>query len=393
MSLETPTTRQLSDQIIGDLQASLSQTIPLLPKAFARVLAWVLAGVFILVYKYSSFIFLQMFVRHASSAETTINGRKLIPLVEWGLLLGVGRPQAATRAEHTIAVPVTNQTGSLAAGTTLLYSPTRVLYQTVAAVAFDAPTVQVRVKAIGDDAGGDGSGAAGNLANGDVLAFASQPPNVGSTATVVSQQVTGANAESWDAYRARVIRRRQALPQGGAYADYRIWAEGVPGIVHVYPYTGVLPGTVEIFVEASEESSGSEDGYPTSPQLDAVLEAINLNVSGQATRRPANAAPLVASITRVEFDLTVSGLDPNTPENQSAINDGVDEYLRSREPYIVGLSVLPRDDRVTDAAVSGIVDNIVSALGATVTTVELTPGPAYTLAHGEKSKLGTPTYV
>lgn len=391
--METPTTRQLSDQIVGQLQASLAQTIPLLPKAFARVLAWVLAGAIVIVYKYAGFIFLQLFVAHASAEETTINGKKVVPLIEWGVLLGVGRPYAATRAEHIVSVKVTNQTGELKAGQTLLRSETRVQYQVVATVALNAPVVQFRVKAIGDDAGGDGSGSIGNLVADDVLAFATQPANVASTATVVSQVVTGADAETIDAYRARIVRRVQRRPQGGAYADYQSWGEAVPGIVHVYPYAGVLPGTVEIYVEASEESSGSPDGIPTAPQLDAVEAALNLNESGLATRRPVNAALLIDGITRLAFDVQVSGLNPDTADIRTAIEDGVDEYLRSREPFIVGLSVLPRDDRVTAAAVSGHVDSIVSALGATVTTVELSPGPAYALGHGEKAKRGSVTYV
>ncbi len=391
--METPTTRQLSDQIVGQIAASLSQSIPLLPKAFARVLAWVLAGAIVLVYKYAGFIFLQLFVAHASAEETTINGKKVRPLVEWGVLLGVGRPYAATRAEHIASVVVTNQTGTLQAGQALLRTETRVLYQIVATVALDAPVVQFRIKAIGDDAGGDGSGALGNLTAGDVISFATQPANVASTATVVSQEVTGSDAETVDAYRARIVRRVQRRPQGGAYADYQSWGEEVAGIVHVYPYAGTIPGTVEVFVEASEESSGDPDGIPTGAQLIAVEDAINLNESGLATRRPVNAALIVDGITRTTFDVEISGLTPDTADNRTAIEDGVDEYLRSREPFIVGLSVLPRDDRVTAAAVSGIVDGIVSALGATVTTVELTPGPAYTLGHGEKAKLGTPSYV
>ena len=36
---------------------------------------------------------------------------------------------------------------------------------------------------------------------------------------------------------------------------------------------------------------------------------------------------------------------------EQAIEDGVDEYLRGREPYIEGLSVLPRLDNVTQGAV------------------------------------------
>jgi len=61
MSLVTPTTKELSDNIIAQLEATLNQTIPLLPRAFNRVLAKALAAVFILLYKYGGFIFLQIF--------------------------------------------------------------------------------------------------------------------------------------------------------------------------------------------------------------------------------------------------------------------------------------------------------------------------------------------
>lgn len=392
MSLATPTTRDLSDQIVAQIAASLSQSVPLLPKAFVRVLAWAIAGAIVLVYKYAGFIFLQMFVAHASAEETTVNGKTLIPLVEWGVLLGVGRPNAATKAELLIAVSVTDQTGSLPSGTQLLYAPTRVVYVTTADVAKDAPTIQVTIRAASDDAGGDGSGDIGNLQPDDIVSFASTPAGVATDAVVVSQSVTAADSEDSEVYRQRVIRHVQRRPQGGAYADYQGWAEEVEGIVHAYPYAGD-PGEVDVHCEATEESSGSADGIPTGAQLTAVAESIELEESGLATRRPVGAAVNVLAITRTEFDVQVSGLDPDTAEIQASIEDGIDEYLRAREPFIVGLSVLPRDDRVTEAAVGGIVDDIVSAYGATVTTVELTPGPAYTLGPGEKAKLGTVTYV
>jgi uncharacterized phage protein gp47/JayE len=393
MSLATPTTRTLSDQIVAQIAASLSQSVPLLPKAFVRVLAWALAGAIVLVYKYAGFIFLQMFVAHASSQETTVNGKTLIPLVEWGVLLGVGRPNAATKAELLIAVSVTDQTGSLPAGTQLLYAPTRVVYVTTADVAKDAPTIQVTIRAASDDQGGDGSGDIGNLQPDDVVSFASTPAGVATDAVVVSQSVTAADAEDSEVYRQRVIKFVQRRPQGGAYADYQSWGEGVEGIVHVYPYTGD-PGEVDVYVQATEESSGDPDGIPTGAQLIAVAEAIELEESGLATRRPVGAAVNVLPISLEEFEVTISGLDPDEQATRDAIEDGLDEYLRSREPFIVGLSVLPRDDRITEAAVSGIVDTIVSALGATVTTVELSPGPAYTLGPGEKARLVTPlTFV
>ncbi|HKY40772.1 MAG TPA: baseplate J/gp47 family protein [Polyangiaceae bacterium] len=390
--ITTPTTREVSDQIVDDLAGTLAQTIPILPKAFVRVLAWALAGVFILLFKYAGFLLLNVFVAHASSKEVTVNGKKIIPLVEWGMLLGVGQPLAAVAAQLSISVTVKNQVGSLPSGSLLLYDATRIVYETVAAVALDAPTVTVTIKAIGDDAGGDGTGDAGNIPAGSILSFANTPANVATDATVVSSIVTGVDAEDIEFYRRRIVKRVQRRPQGGAYADYQAWAEEVPGIINVYPYAGELPGGsgpgyVDVYVEASLETAEDEDGTPTAAQLTAVEAAINLDVGGKATRRPANARLNVQPITRAAFAVQVSGLTPDTVEIQEAIQQGLVEYLRAREPFIVGLSVLPRDDRVTAAALSGIVDTIASAFGATVTTVEVTPGPAYTLGHGEKAKL------
>jgi uncharacterized phage protein gp47/JayE len=257
-------------------------------------------------------------------------------------------------------------------------------------VPLDAAAVSVTIRAVSGPNGTDGSGTVGNLQAGDIVELANPLPNVASKATVVSQTVTAADAESVDRYRQRILDRFQRRPQGGAYADYQAWGEEVNGIVNIYPYASDTPGEIDVYVEATEESSGSADGIPTSAQLEAVAEAIDLNESGRATRRPVSAAVNVLPITRSAYVLQISGLQPDTTETRDAIEDGVDEHLRSREPFIEGLSVLPRADRVTEAAVGGIVETIVNAKGATVTTVSLTPGPASVLPHGGKAKLTRP---
>jgi hypothetical protein len=389
MSLPAQEVSEVSDLIISQLEAKFGQTIPILPKAFARVLAKILAGVFILIWKYAGFQFLQLFVAHATMDETVVNGKTIRPLVEWGRLIGVGDPLAATRAEHVIAVTVTNQTGSLDAGKKLVRAETGVVYEVAAAVLLNAPTVQVQVRAISDQQGGNGSGAIGNLAPGDVLSFANTPPNVATDATVVSTTVVGADAETPDAYRAKIVRRVQAKPQGGAYADYREWGETVEGVAHIYPYTGKLPGEVDVYVECSTDIDA--DGIPDQALLDQVLAAIELPVAGLPSRRPANAAVNTLPITRTAFDVVVQGLDvPDPVATENDIFDGIDEYLRSREPFIVGLSVLPRVDRITAAAISGIVDEIVDAAGGSVVSVTLAHTfTARSLNNGEKAKART----
>lgn len=400
MALTTPTTQAVALNVIGQLETAISQTIPLLPKSFSRVLAKVIAAVYIVLYKYAGFSLLQQFVSSASFEETEVNGELIRPLVEWGRLVGVGDPLAATQAQLELEVTVLNQTGSLAGGTQLLYAPTGVVYLTTAAVALSAATITVTAIASSDQDNGDGAGEIGNLEPGQILQFAGSPPNVATNATVTGSAVVGADGESEDEYRARVLRRCQRKPQGGAYADYQAWGTEVAGIRNVFPYTGNLPGEVDVYVEAE----AGPDGIPDGSQLAEVLSFIEFDPSeapsptGLANRRPANAAVNVIAITRASFDVDITGFQATDEAAVlTSIELGVDEYLRAREPYIVGLSSLPRLDRITQGAVAGVVQEIAEANGASVANVTLLRGGfeiiQYTLARGELAKLGTLTPI
>jgi uncharacterized phage protein gp47/JayE len=398
MSLTTPTTQEISNNIIAQLEASLNQTIPLLPKSFLRVLAKALAAVFVLLYKYGGFIFLQVFVQTASAKGTTVNGVIVNPLTFWGRLIGVGDPLPATQAELLIDVTVTNQVGSLASGAQLTNSGNGVTYITLGDVLLNAATVQVTVRAVADQVGGGGAGAIGNLAPGAVVSFANPLPNVARNAVVDSQTVTGADGESTEAYRQRVLDRWQKRLQGGAYSDYEAWGLTVPGIINVYPYTGD-PGEVDIYSEATVASSGSPDGIPTLAQLQAVLDAINLDSNGLASRRNANAFVNSLPITRTAFDVTVTGISgvDNLSQVQADTTTALTEFFLSTEPFIPGLAIPPRRDQITATRVSAIVEDIVTAAGGTFTSAIFdTGGPpitSYTLGDGEKAKAASVTYL
>jgi len=398
LSLQTPTTAEIADLIVAQLQSSLNQTIPLLPKAFNRVLAKVLAGVFILIYKYAGFMFLQIFVETASVEETTVLGKTVSPLKSWGRLIGIGDPTAATSAEMLIDIVVTNQTGSLISGTQLVNNDNGVTYITVGDVLLNAPTIQATIQAVGDQSGGDGSGTIGNLDPGAIVSFANPLANVERDATVDSQVTTGADPEATSAYRQRVIDRFQKRPQGGAYADYQAWGTSVQGILNVYPYTSPTPGQVDVYSEATVESSGDPDGIPTQAQLDAVLDAINYDENGLATRRPASVYVNSYPIERLGFDVQVFGLDAdNSAAVQSDIEIALTEFFTDREPFIVGLSPLPRNDRVNLSAISGVVDDIVSAAGGLFDRVECQNAGleviTFTLGEGQKAKLSSLTFL
>jgi uncharacterized phage protein gp47/JayE len=398
MSLQTPTTKDISDNIIAQLEASLNQSIPLLPKAFLRVLAKALGSVFILLYKYAGFMFLQMFVQTASISETTINGITISPLTQWGRLIGIGDPVAATNAELLIDITVNNQTGTLPSGSQLVNSANGVTYITIGTINLNASTVQVTIRASADQQGGGGAGVIGNLEIADVVSFANPLANVNRNAVVYSQAVTGANAESTEAYRQRIVDKFQKRPQGGAYADYEGWGEEVVGIINVYPYTGD-PGEVDLYSEATVASSGSADGIPTSAQLLAVLNSVELDQNGRATRRPVNAFVNSNAITRTGFNVEIDGVVvDDLAAVQAAITAAITQYFLDREPFIIGLSIPPRRDRITQGAIISIVDSIVSASGgvfdtATIEETDTTPVTTYELGIGEKAKAASIGFI
>jgi uncharacterized phage protein gp47/JayE len=200
-------------------------------------------------------------------------------------MFGIGDPEPATRATLQLRVTVTNQTGELKAGDQLLFAPGGVLYVIDRAFPLNAATIDIEATAYSDQSGTFGEGSIGNRQVGDVLNFANPLPNVRRDCVVIGQTVTGADGETWDQYRVRLVRRIQRKPQGGAYADYQTWGEGVEGIANVYPYTGA-PGELDVYVEADEESSGSPDGIPTPAQIAAVKAAIELDVDGLASATP-----------------------------------------------------------------------------------------------------------
>jgi uncharacterized phage protein gp47/JayE len=399
MSLTTPTTAEINAIIIAQLEAAFNASIPLLPKSFLRVLAKALAAVFIILYKYGGFMFLQMFVQTASIKDTEINGKLISPLKMWGGLLGLGEPVAAIQAELTIIITVFTQGGTLSSGSQLISSDTGVTYITIGAVTLDESTVPATVRAVSDQSGGGGAGVIGNLDSGSILSFANALGNVSRETTVTAQTVTGSDGETTEQYRQRVIDRFQKPSQGGAYANYETWGEEVVGIINVYPYTAFYPGQIDVYVEATPESSGSVDGIPTTAQLEAVLLSIQTSNEAEINdRQPINALVNAFPISRLVFSVIVYGLvSESLAEVKVQIEAALTDYFLDREPYIAGLSIPPRKDRITNSSVSATVEDVTTAFNSTFSGVVITvfsvPIAAYSLIEGEKTKLGSISYV
>lgn len=406
-SIETPTTSQIATNLVAALNAALGVTVQLLPKSFIDVLTKAMAGVFILLWKYGGFIFLQMFVKTATIEEVTINGVTVSPLKEWGrLILSVDPdPLPATQANLDIIITVETQVGSLPAGTQMTNSGNGIIYLLDAEVPLVADTVTGSVTAVSDQSGGDGSGVIGNLIEFDPISFVNPVANVLREAVVDSGGTAAVDGETVDAYRQRIIDAFQARIQGGAPVDYVTWGTEPADVINIYPYTWDPdtpqgdPGVVNVYVEVSGPDA---DGIPTNTQLTSVLDLIELTDAGLASRRPVNAFTAALPITRTGFDVTVSGLVVDNPTSvEASITTAIIDFFLAVEPFIAGVTVLPRTDTISQTAIIGLVEDLVTAVGGVFVGVvfKLTSGgpnlPAYVVGQGEKAKLtgGTVTFI
>ena len=377
MALSTPTINEIAANIVADIEAEYSQTIPILAKAVFRVWAFIQAGVFIVLYKFGTEQFKQRFVQTANETFLALLGEQV----------GVVRTPAQIWT-GTGSVPVTTTGGVIQAGTQLVNNATGIVYIVTPSKAIIlSPTETMTLQST---VGGDIS----NLVVGDEITFVSPQPGIGDTVTITIVSQEGADIEPIEQYRQRVLDRYQKQPQGGALADYELWAEEAVNVINAYPYAGTTPGTVEVFIEVDNQT----DGIPTSGQLDAALESINFDpVTGLATRRPVTAEVTTEAITRTTFVVEVQTLNPDTPDIRTAIDAAVEDLFLDKEPFILGLSIVRRDT-ITNAEVTSIISTVAAANGSTVNNVVTTEGgipfDLRTLGQGEKAKVTTPlTYT
>jgi hypothetical protein len=404
MAFENRTIAEVRTLLINEWQTQFNNKLRILPKSFIKIFATVCAGVFIFLYKQIGWVFLQIFPETAYWGEVNVLGLKIRPLVKWGVLIGVGEPKTGSAWRGNILVDVTQLLSQLTAGTQLKSDITGKIYLTDETATFDFDTAVIPVSC-------SETGSAGNLEPGDVLNFVSPLGNVKKAATVQTVLEDAIDDETEAEYRYRVVNRWRMQPQGGALADYRIWAAEVSGVLQTYPYNDQSsPAGVLLYV--SGNPTYYTDRIPSAALLLLVGKACTYNPeSGVANRKPltaiidpqgnetyTNVKPITVNI----FDVYIYGLTGIPAlDFANAVRSPLEEYFLGREPYIRGLS----DDNnktniVSKNNVSSVVDQISISVKAEFDSVALyrngVPCPVYNLSMddeenirmGELSKLG-----
>lgn len=393
--MSTPTTAALYSQIITTLEGKLGQSIPILQKAFLRVLAAALAGVLSLVYRFSSAVKFDQFPATANGEDQTLLGRRFNALAELGARVGTPPRRGATPATIYVSIPKSPAYAPTiyANGVKLLHVETGVYFTIQTSYAGTSAAGEYSAVAGTFEDGTSAAGTIGNLPVGSTLALQSTVTGLATSATVQSVTVTGADQEGLDAYRARVVLHTGARKHGGAASDYVEWARTVPNVDQVYPYAGATPGTVDVFFSVTDQP----DGIPTAAQITAVADAMRFTEEGgeyTADRAPINDLPVAIPILVAEFDVEVFALAgvPDLAATQAKVQSALEDYFRESRPYCPGIGFPPRTDTLTGPAVAAVVQEVVRNDGGTAGSVVTREGGAIlvarTLGQGEHCKLG-----
>lgn len=332
MAFIRPTRAEIIARIQADMASQLEGADSLLRRSVLNVLAWVVGTALHLAYGFLDWIWRQ---RHVTQAEDeyldTLHGS----------VWGVAR-KAASYAGGQVTFAGVN--GSIVPTGTLLRRSDSVDYQTTAEGTVAGGTATVAVTAIV-------AGASGNAAANSTLALVSPIAGIQpASATVVAPGLTGgADQEKDDPYRARILRRIQEPPHGGAGADYVTWALEVEGVTRAWVYPEAMgPGTVTVRF-MMDDIRADQQGIPQGTydpgtgiytgDLAAVYGYIDKrDATGHSIRRPVTAELFVVAPIPVALNLEISGLNPATQAVRDAVEAEMRDLLR-REAY-PGVTIL-----------------------------------------------------
>lgn len=169
----------------------------------------------------------------------------------------------------------------------------------------------------------DATGAATNRAADETMALldAALAPTLDVSATVGAAGIGGgADVETDESLRARVLDRKRRPPQGGATSDYEQIARAMPGVAAAWAYSWINgAGTVGVWFLFA----GRPNGIPTAADVAALAEWIE-------GRRLIRARLSVAAPLPVPVDIVIGGLKNDTARVREAIRASLEAMFAKR---------------------------------------------------------------
>lgn len=278
MAFDRPTLRELITQMTTDAEREAGakqlrqSNLRVLPKVFA----YACHG----LYGFITWILKQLF---PDTAEKQFLERQ-------ASIQGIYR-RAASKATGTLTVSYT-EGATLPVGT-IFMADDQTRYETTAEPEVGSYTVPVQCLE---------TGTIGNREAGQTYTLVS--PVVGVDAEAVgSEMAGGAEAESDESLRKRLLFRLQNPPRGGAKEDYIAWAEEVPGVTRSWCFPKEQ-GIGTVVVRFATDGM-TEDGIPTSGMVQIVSDYI-------AEVAPVTATPYVVAPVAKPVNFRIKDLIPDS---------------------------------------------------------------------------------
>lgn len=277
MAFDRPTLRELITQMTTDAEreAGAKQLRQSILRVLPKVFAYACHG----LYGFIAWILKQLF---PDTAEKQFLERQ-------ASIQGIYR-RAASKATGTLTVSYT-EGATLPVGT-IFMADDQTRYETTAEPEVGSYTVPVQCLEVGT---------IGNREEGQTYTLVSPVTGVDAEA-VGSEMAGGAEAESDESLRERLLYRLRNPPRGGTATDYVAWAKEVPGVTRAWCFPkeqGI--GTVVVRFATDELT---DDGVPTSGMVQIVADHI-------AESAPVTAATTVVAPVAKAVNFRIKDLTPD----------------------------------------------------------------------------------
>ncbi len=182
-------------------------------------------------------------------------------------------------------------------------------YRSVAAVTAAGGAAELAIEA-------EEIGAAANAAAGTALTLGAEsvaPAGMARDGAVAAGGlVGGADDETVEAFRERLLERRRLPPKAGSETDYVAWAhEALPEVARVFADSfSDDPGAVWVQFTVTDQI----DGFPTEEQVASVEAYLR-----DPLRKPLTARIYVSASQPSEVPVSIEALDPDTPATRAAV--------------------------------------------------------------------------
>ncbi|MDR0496531.1 MAG: baseplate J/gp47 family protein [Treponema sp.] len=390
MPYNVPSTQELVQRNLSQLESSLNQTTPQAEKAFNNVLATAEGMAGKELYSYAADLIRENFALTASEKG----------LEKMGEEYGIPRVQSAAwegKAHFDLPDGKTLYLG------TVFIGPHNLKYETTSSVT--APYDVSGSGVIVAIACADG-GPSGNLSADNVLTI--QTPmggGAGRTLQKIETTKLGTPIEDLELFRQRILDYERSEGGGGNSSDYRSWAQAVPGVRRAYPFTGPpedsdhdpLPGERTVYVECLPNIN--EQGVPPQPLLDLVWAAMLADPDTGVSRLVMGLTSdtlYVKPVVRIGLYINIIGMAVSTGnigDAETAVRLALESFLEGFCPFVPGLDPdFDKRDEVTASVIDREVQNALDVYGGTAQGIRFGTSPEthtgkYILKRNEKVSL------